>query len=84
MSLNFEHFDHALTVVRPSSMREVILEVPKVKWSDIQWKNMAGMRDKLIHDYVGVNYTLVWEVLKIKIPILHTQIEDVLEKENTK
>ena len=35
MILNFEHFDHALTVVRPSSMREVILEVPKVKWSDI-------------------------------------------------
>lgn len=30
-----EHFETALTIVRPSSMREVILEVPKVKWSDI-------------------------------------------------
>ncbi|CAF4243300.1 unnamed protein product [Rotaria sp. Silwood2] len=30
-----EHFENALTVIRPSSMREVILEVPKVKWSDI-------------------------------------------------
>ncbi|CAF1428014.1 unnamed protein product [Rotaria magnacalcarata] len=35
INLNIEHFEHALTVIRPSSMREVILEVPKVKWSDI-------------------------------------------------
>ncbi|CAF0932609.1 unnamed protein product [Adineta steineri] len=35
MNLNIEHFENALTVVRPTSMREVILEVPKVKWSDI-------------------------------------------------
>ena len=34
-SLTFEHFENALIVVRPSSMREVILEVPQVKWSDI-------------------------------------------------
>ena len=35
MTLNFGNFENALAVVRPSSMREVILEVPKVKWSDI-------------------------------------------------
>ncbi|CAF3553482.1 unnamed protein product [Rotaria sp. Silwood1] len=35
INLNMEHFENALTVIRPSSMREVILEVPKVKWSDI-------------------------------------------------
>jgi len=27
----------------------------KLKWNDISWKNMAGMRDRLIHDYMGVN-----------------------------
>jgi uncharacterized protein with HEPN domain len=41
----------------------------KVKWSSIQWKNMAGMRDRLIHDYMGVNYTIVWDVFKNKIPV---------------
>ncbi len=30
----------------------------KVKWSSIQWKNMAGMRDRLIHDYVAINYSI--------------------------
>src|SRR5690606_28960679 len=40
----------------------------KVKWNAIQWKNMAGMRDRLIHDYMGVNYSIVWDVVKNKIP----------------
>ena len=46
----------------------------KVKWSTIQWKNMAGMRDRLIHDYMGVNYSIVWDVVKNKIPELYEQI----------
>jgi uncharacterized protein with HEPN domain len=51
----------------------------KVKWKSIQWKNMAGMRDRLIHDYIGVNYSIVWDVLKNKIPDLSAQIEQVLD-----
>jgi uncharacterized protein with HEPN domain len=51
----------------------------KIKWSSIQWKNMAGMRDRLIHDYIGVNYSIVWDVLKNKIPDLSLQIQQVLE-----
>lgn len=50
----------------------------KVKWSSIQWKNMAGMRDRLIHDYMGVNYSIVWDVFKNKIPELYQQITEVL------
>jgi uncharacterized protein with HEPN domain len=53
----------------------------KLKWSSIQWKNMAGMRDRLIHDYIGVNYSIVWDVLKNKIPELHDQIQIVLAEE---
>lgn len=51
----------------------------KIKWDSIQWKNMAGMRDRLIHDYMGVNYSIVWDVLKNKIPELTHQIQEVLE-----
>jgi uncharacterized protein with HEPN domain len=46
----------------------------KVKWSNIQWKNMAGMRDRLIHNYMGVNYLIVWDVLINKIPEIHKQL----------
>lgn len=53
----------------------------KARWSLIQWKNMAGMRDRLIHDYIGVNYSIVWDVFKNKIPELYDQIQEVLNKE---
>lgn len=53
----------------------------KVKWSSIHWKNMAGMRDRLIHDYIGVNYSIVWDVLVNKIPELNSQIQQVLSAE---
>jgi len=53
----------------------------KVKWNSIQWKNMAGMRDRLIHDYIGVNYSIVWDVLKNKIPDIHNQIISFLSQE---
>ena len=53
----------------------------KVKWNLIQWKNMAGMRDRLIHDNIGVNYSIVWDVFKNKIPSLSVQIQKVLNEE---
>ncbi|MDR0941208.1 MAG: DUF86 domain-containing protein [Bacteroidales bacterium] len=54
----------------------------KFQWKSIQWKHMAGMRDRLIHDYMGINYNIVWDVVKNKIPELTEQIEQVIEKEN--
>jgi uncharacterized protein with HEPN domain len=42
---------------------------------------MAGMRDRLIHDYIGVNYSIVWDVVKNKIPQLLEQIDDILNSE---
>ena len=44
---------------------------------------MAGMRDRLIHDYMGVNYSIVWDVVKNKIPELFEQIIEVISKEES-
>lgn len=38
------------------------------------------MRDRLIHDYMGINYSIVWDVFKNKIPELHQQINQVLNE----
>ena len=51
----------------------------KLKWDKVKWKEMAGMRDRLIHDYMGVNYSIVWDVIRNKIPDLHEQKTKVLE-----
>ncbi len=53
----------------------------KIKWDSINWKNMAGMRDRLIHEYMGINYSIVWDVVKNKIPELYSQISRALAKE---
>ena len=39
------------------------------------------MRDRLIHDYIGVNYSIVWDVFKNKIPELYQQIQGVIDEE---
>jgi uncharacterized protein with HEPN domain len=52
----------------------------KAKWESIKWRNMAGMRDRLIHDYMGINYSIVWDVIKNKIPELNKQISEVIDK----
>lgn len=49
----------------------------KTSYFKIPWKEMAGMRDKLIHDYMGVDTDVVWQTIHIDIPILKTLLKEI-------
>jgi|HubBroStandDraft_5_1064220.scaffolds.fasta_scaffold398329_2 uncharacterized protein with HEPN domain len=52
------------------------------KYPDIEWKKMSGMRDRLIHDYFGVDYYIVFDVARNKAPDLVIQMKHVISLED--
>jgi uncharacterized protein with HEPN domain len=63
--------------------KKVPLSVRK-RHPNVPWKQMAGMRDKLIHEYFGVNHEVLWKTTQEDIPPVQELIAKVLEKESRK
>lgn len=55
-----------------------IPEEVKGKHPEVPWKEMSGMRDRLIHAYFGVDYALVWFTIKNRLPTAKKMILDIL------
>jgi len=53
----------------------------KEKYPHIPWKEIAGMRDVLVHKYFGIDLDLTWEVVERDLPQLKRQLLDILEQE---
>ena len=62
-------------------MGEAAKRVPEAvrqRYPDVPWKRMTGMRDKLIHEYSGVDLEIVWGVVKTELPPVKPHIEQIL------
>ena len=53
----------------------------RTHYSQIPWKQMAGMRDRLIHGYSEVDLNLVWETIQNRLPKLKSDIQSILKDE---
>ena len=51
------------------------------RYPDLPWKEMAKIRDKLIHGYFVVDHQIVWNVVKKELPFLKPKIEKILQEE---
>jgi uncharacterized protein with HEPN domain len=63
---------------------EAAKQVPdnlRQKYTQIEWRAIAGMRDRLIHDYLRVDDDIVWDVIINKIPQLRQGVEEILGNE---
>ena len=54
------------------------------KYSLVSWKDIVGMRDKIVHYYFGVDLDKVWKVVQEELVVLKKQIFEILAKEKVK
>jgi len=86
--INFDEFsrDEKLidAVVRNLSIiGEAAINMPKevkAKDPDVAWKEMKGMRNKVIHEYFGIDEEILWKTIQEDLPKLKKQITKMLEK----
>jgi len=86
----FEQFSENITVQdavvrRLEIIGEAVKNLPgniKEKYPEVPWLKIAGMRNKLIHEYFAIDVDLVWSVVKDDFPIFKKQVEKIVEKLN--
>jgi uncharacterized protein with HEPN domain len=67
---------HALEIIAEAARR--IPSSARDRYKQVPWREVTGMRDKLIHGYAGVNLKRVWETVKDDLPPLIATVEQML------
>ena len=85
---NFESFKKddlvsSAVVIKFEIIGEAAKNIPvsvRNRYPDIPWKEMAGMRDRLIHSYFGIKYELVWNTIKTVFPAIKPAIKKITDE----
>jgi uncharacterized protein with HEPN domain len=72
---------HAFEIIGEATKR--LPQKVKEAHPDLPWRSMAGMRDKLIHDYSGINLMVIWKTVYQDLPLLETSIRRILAAMDT-
>jgi uncharacterized protein with HEPN domain len=91
-NISFEEFMKNQILKRASSrsleiIGEAVKNLPadfKKRYKDIEWKKIAGLRNKIIHYHFGVNWDILWDVIKNQLPKLKEQVENILDQVEAK
>jgi uncharacterized protein with HEPN domain len=59
-----------------------ISEKIKSKHKEIEWKDIIGTRDKMIHHYFGVDLDILWDIIRISIPDLKIKVLKIRKEMN--
>lgn len=49
----------------------------RAQYEDVPWRSMAGLRDRLIHGYFGVNLDIVWQIVSEELPALRDRVREI-------
>jgi len=88
-AMTYDHFQ-ADTKTQDAVIRnlEIVGEAAKslsnelrAKYADLPWRGMAGVRDRLIHHYFGINLDIVWDIVTVELSVLRSKVEEILQHE---
>ena len=58
-----------------------IPDTMKSNYKNVSWREIAGTRDRLIHDYGDVDFNGVWDIIRKDLPLLKEQMKEIIKKE---
>ena len=62
---------------------EAVKKIPnsiQKRYSNIPWREIAGLRNRVTHVYFDVDINIIWDVVHSELPLLKTQIQEIIEE----